>query len=453
MEKENISELLTLWTHSSDAFLILDNSAKILYANPVLESISGLDMKRQVGRNIRELLKDGLINNSSSLKAIQQKKIITSEVNTSAGKQLLSTASPVIDQAGNIHRIVCNLRKLSNDHEGHNYKENLHSDDLKKHKPPFSYNIKIDNGKYELVYTSRRMRAVVETAYQLSSVDSTVLILGETGVGKELITRLIHNNSLRARTGSLIKVNCSAIPKSLIESELFGYEPGSFTGALKCGKPGYLGLAKGGTLFLDEIAELPLEAQSKLLGILQDGEYFRIGSAKPNTADVRIIAATNQNLEDMVARGAFRKDLYYRLHVIPIEVPSLRERKEDIPILISHFCKKLEEQYGILKEVSPEVISQLYYYNWPGNVRELESLIERLLITVSQKEITLLSLPSPYSYENFNNVKTLKEKVEQFELELIREELEQSQDKYEAAKNLGISISSLFRKIKMLKNS
>jgi transcriptional regulator with PAS, ATPase and Fis domain len=148
---------------------------------------------------------------------------------------------------------------------------------------------------------------------------------------------------------------------------------------------------------------LPLEAQSKLLGILQDGEYFRIGSAKPNTANVRIIAATNQNLQDMVDRGAFRKDLYYRLHVIPIEVPSLRERKEDIPILISHFCKKLEEQYGILKEVSPEVIDQLYCYNWPGNVRELESLIERLLITVSQKEITLLSLPKPYSFDYFNN--------------------------------------------------
>jgi PAS domain S-box-containing protein len=453
LEKENISELLTLWTHSSDAFLILDDSAKILYANPVLERVSGLDMKRQVGRNIRDLLKDGLINNSSSLKAIQQKKIITSEVNTSAGKQLLSTASPVLDQAGKIHRIVCNLRNISIDPDGHNYKNKIHREKYFKYKGGLSYNIKIDDGKYELVYMSKKMQAVVEMAYQLSGVDSTVLILGETGVGKELITRLIHNHSVRAKSGSLIKVNCAAIPKDLIESELFGYEPGSFTGALKCGKPGFLGLAEGGTLFLDEIAEMPLEAQSKLLGILQDGEYFGIGSTKPTIANVRIIAATNQDLQNMVNKGTFRKDLYYRLNVIPVEVPSLNDRKEDIPILISHFCKKLKEKYGIQKEISPGVINQLYCYNWPGNVRELESLIERLLITVSQKEITLLSLPKPYSFDYFKNVKTLKEKIEQFELELIREELEQSQDKYEAAKNLGISISSLFRKIKMLEDS
>ena len=455
LKKDNFKELITLWTHSSDAFLILDNNAKILYANPVLEQVSGLDVKRQVGRRISDLLSTGIINNSASLKAIQQKRIVTSKLVTSAGRRLLSTASPVMDKSGNIYRIVCNIRSMSIVQN-----EEFMLEDKTQNKPvlnnkdsAYPYNIiNLDNGNHELVYMSSKMDQVVEMAYRLTGVDSTVLITGETGVGKELITRLIHNNSVRGRFGNLVKINCAAIPKDLIESELFGYEPGSFTGALKFGKPGYIEMANGGTLFLDEIAELPLVAQSKLLGILQDKEYYKVGSTKPSTADIRIIAATNRNLEEMAANETFRKDLYYRLHVIPIEVPALRDRKQDIPVLISHFCKRLTEKFGIMKEIDPEVIDELYNYNWPGNVRELESLIERLIITIPGRNIISSSLPKPYSIKNYNNTKTLKEKVEQFELELVKEELERTRDKNEAAKKLGISISSLFRKIKILDN-
>lgn len=440
MKKDNFSELITLWTHSSDAFLILDNNATILYANPVLEQVSGLDIKKQVGRNIRELLRTGMINNSASLKAVQQKRIVTSKLVTAAGKRLLSTASPVMDKAGNIHRIVCNIRSLSI----------VQPEEMPEENPEGLYKNNIDYGNYEIVYISNKMNHVMEMAHRLTGVDSTVLITGETGVGKDLVARFIHNHSVRARLGNFIKINCAAIPRDLIESELFGYEPGSFTGALKFGKPGYMELARGGTLFFDEIAELPLEAQAKLLGILQDKEYYKIGSTKPSFADVRIIAATNCNLAEMVAKEKFRKDLYYRINVIPVEVPSLRERRQDIPLLISHFCKRLEAKCGIRKEFETAVVNQLCCYDWPGNVRELESLIERLLITVPQKLITMACLPKPYSIKkgNDNNL-SLREKVEQYELELIKAELEQSRDKYEAAKNLGISISSLFRKLKM----
>ncbi len=445
-----MSELITLWNHSNDAFLILDNQSRILYANSILEQLSGLDIKIHIDRSIKDLLKNGFISNPASLQAIQKKKTVTSVVKTSAGKTLLSTATPVIDPAGNISRIIVNLRSMSiirsllNDN-------NVIYREKSEH---FSYYLEsIDNTKYELVFKSKKMVDVVEMAYRLSSVDSTVLVLGETGVGKELIARFIHNHSKRGKAGEFIKINCAAIPENLVESELFGYERGSFTGALKNGKPGLIELANGGTLFLDEIAELPFGIQAKLLTVLQDKEYFKVGSVKPSPIDVRIIAATNQNLAEMVEEKKFRKDLFYRLNVIPINVPPLRERRQDIPVLISHYSSKFREKFGINKEIDPEVLDYLYWYNWPGNVRELECLIERLLITIPNQKITLSCLPEPYFVSGTVNRKTLKEMVEEFELELIRETIEQCKNNTEAARNLGISVASLFRKMKKLKYS
>jgi PAS domain S-box-containing protein len=450
LKLDSIGELLTLWTYSSDAFLILDKKAKILYANPALEQVSGIGLKSQVGKTISELIKRGIINDSASLKAIQQKKIITSELNTAAGKKLLSTASPVIDSAsGKLERVVCNIRSMSiiskeKKAQGITNEECRLNGSIG---PVFYKKIKIDGGKYELVYISDKMDLTVKLACQLSGVDSTVLILGETGVGKDLIARLIHDYNLHNDAGNFIKVNCAAIAKTLIESELFGYEPGSFTGALKFGKPGFVELAKGGTLFLDEVAELPLETQAKLLGVLQDREYFKVGGTKKNVADVRIIAATNQDLQEMVNNGKFRKDLFYRLNVIPVEVPPLRARKEDIPALIYHFKAKLKEKYGIEKEISDDIIHHLYAYPWPGNVRELQSLVERLMVTVPQDKISLADLPKTYVLMKPDNTDTLKEKIKQYEWQLVKEALEQSDNKLEAARKLGISLSSLFRKM------
>ncbi len=445
------SELITLWKHSSDAFLILDNKAGILYANPVLEQVSGLDMKMHGGRSIGDLLGDGLISNPASLKAIRHRETVTTEVKTSAGKKLLSTATPVMDAVGNIHRVVCNLRSMSiiplSKSSGNNgcvYGDKLDS---------FSCNIEdIDNSKYEIVYKSNKMASVVEMAYQLSHVNSAVLVLGETGVGKELIARLIHHHSAQEKNGKFVKINCAAIPENLVESELFGYEAGSFTGALKSGKPGYIELAKGGTLFLDEIAELPLGVQAKLLGVLQDKEFFKVGSVRPTSVDLRIIAATNQDLVKMVEMKKFRQDLFYRLNVVPINVPPLRDRRQDIPALVSHYNRKIGEKFGINKEIDSEVIDCLYWNNWPGNVRELESLLERLLIIIPQRKITLSCLPELYSASVNDNPKTLKDNVEKFELELIKEALNQYGSNTESAKNLGISVSSLFRKMKKLED-
>jgi PAS domain S-box-containing protein len=452
MEKEYLNELMTLWEHSSDGFLILDSKATILYSNPAIEQVSGLDQKYLHKKNIRDLLYKGMISDSASLKAIKQRKTVTREFSTLPGKQIISTATPVIDQAGNLSRVICNIRNafiLPWESSGPgNFPPDLPT--VWESGVSSCHGITIRGNNATFVYRSRKTKALVELAVRLGQVDSTVLISGETGTGKELVARLIHESSRRVNSGELIKVNCASIPENLIESELFGYEPGAFTGALKSGKPGYIELAHRGTLFLDEIAELPFEMQSKLLGVLQDREVTRIGQTRAKPVDIRIIAATNRDLEQMVAAGKFRKDLFYRLNVIPVKVPPLRERKPDIPVLISYFCNKLKETYQISKQICPEVIDHLFWYPWPGNVRELESLVERLFIVSPQKEITLSCLPDSYCCPANRSGRTLKEQVAQFELELIGEALEQYRTNIEAAEKLGISLSSLGRRLRKL---
>ncbi|MEW5921466.1 MAG: sigma 54-interacting transcriptional regulator [Bacillota bacterium] len=453
---ESINELKTLWEHSNDAFLILDQSATILYANPAIENVSGLGLKQILNKNIRDLLRERLINNSASLEAIKERKTTTKEINTFTGKNIVSTASPVINSIGRLHRVVCNIRTttlLPRKKEA--------AVDFPVEMPvveelgiPSCKAIRIGYGDFLLVFRSRKMKSLVELALRLGRVDSTVLIYGETGVGKELIARLIHERSQRAGSGNLVKLNCAAIPGNLIESELFGYEPGAFTGALRSGKAGFIEIAHGGTLFLDEISELPFEMQSKLLTVLQDREVIRVGGRKGKAVDLRIIAATNRDLEQMVKEGSFRKDLFYRLNVIPLKIPPLRERKSDIPALIAYFRKRLGQTYGISKEISPDVVNRLFWYPWPGNVRELESLVERLLITIPQQNITPACLPYPYSTTAANGGgPSLKQMVEAFELELISEALEQYKTNIEAAEKLGISLSSLSRKIRKLEET
>lgn len=462
MKRESMGELETILTHSSDALLISDPSGKILYVNPAIEKISGLDVKTHQGKNIRDLLRDRLINHSATLESLEQRKTVTREVKTIAGKRLLNTASPVLDSSGRLERVVCNIRSLKVYPSGSEDTDNLQPYEPYSLEPGFPYRlVSIDDGEYEIVANSKEMESLVELAVHVAQVDSTAIIYGETGVGKELIARLIHSKSSRNSGGSFVKVNCASFPPSLIESELFGYDPGSFTGALKTGKAGFFELADKGTLFLDEIAELPLEVQAKLLGVLQDREIIRIGGTRPRALDIRIIAATNQNLQEMVHAGSFRKDLFYRLQVVPLDVPPLRERAKDIPALIQYCSAKLKERYGMHKEINPALMEHLTRYSWPGNVRELFNLVERLLITVPQQTITPAHLSETYADEskmqsNFvvnDNVGPLKEMVSEFELAVVKRALEQCSSHQEAAEMLGISLSSFTRRIRKIKQS
>ena len=248
------------------------------------------------------------------------------------------------------------------------------------------------HGGHFIIGHSKPMQEVFSIIDKVASSKVTVLLLGESGTGKELVARAIHEGGNR-KDKPLIKVNCAALPETLLESELFGHERGAFTGA-HASRPGRFELADCGTIFLDEIGEMPLSLQSKMLRVLQEKQFERIGGSKTFTVDVRIVAATNVSLEDAVARGQFRADLYYRLNVVPVQLPPLRERKEDIPLLFSHFLNKSNERNGKKIQITPELLDFLIGYPWPGNIREMQNLVERMVILVEGDRLTLNDLPA-----------------------------------------------------------
>lgn len=298
-----------------------------------------------------------------------------------------------------------------------------------------------------LIYTSEKMKEIVSLISRVSKTDSTVIVEGESGVGKEIVVKLIHKMSERANY-PLIKVNCASIPETLLESELFGYEKGAFTGAYQK-KPGKFELADRGTLFLDEIGEMPLSVQPKLLRVIQEKEFERLGGVKPIKVDVRIIAATNRNLEEMVKKGLFREDLYYRLNVVRIFIPPLRERREDIPVLIDHFIEKYSKKHGKnIKGISREARDSLLKYDYPGNVRELENIIERACI-LSRGEIILSEDIFGFRSKEKEESGKLKYKVESLEKALILDALRNCDwIQTKAAEELGISERMLRYKMK-----
>lgn len=456
MRINGIIDLADILEQSSEGFFVTDTQGVLLYCNPATNPLVGIDMFEF--KSMYDLIKNKRIDRSTALEAIQKEGTVSGEVKSISGNRVIATSALIYDLKGNPDGVICNVRDMS---------ALLHN--KKDHYIPQRV---IDNGsgykivqiksacrRYELLYGSKRMEETIEVATNLSAVDSTVLLCGETGVGKELIAHLIHNCSPRNNRGPFIKINCASIPVNLVESELFGYDRGSFTGALNQGKAGYFEIADGGTLFLDEVAELPMEVQPKLLSVLQDKQITRVGNATPKPVDIRIIAATNRNLQKMVEEGKLREDLYYRLNVIPVEIPPLRDRKEEIPFLISYFQNKFQKKYALNnKVIGQDVINHLYWYPWPGNVRELANLVERLLILGGGNTIKTADLPAPYL--NFSqvqpmdcrftvhNIAPLKTMTREFELAVINKAMEHCKNQKEAAEILGISFSTLSRKLK-----
>ena len=325
------------------------------------------------------------------------------------------------------------------------------------------------HGRFRLVGQSPAIRTIYGVVEKVANTPSTVLISGESGTGKELIARALHENSSR-HAGPFIKINCAAIPKTLMESELFGYDKGAFTGAVGA-KPGRFELAHGGTLFLDEIGEIPIEMQVKLLRVLQESEFERVGGIKTIKVDVRLVTATNRDLLAEVGAGAFREDLFYRLNVVPIHIPPLRERREDIPLLADHFIAKFNDR--LKKEIAaitPEAIERLVAYQWPGNIRELENLMERTVLFCEGPEIRVSDLPpevagAPQAVPAASHApgeetlrpapESLKEAVraetERVERELIQRALDATGGNVtQAARKLKISRKSLQTKMKEL---
>lgn len=312
----------------------------------------------------------------------------------------------------------------------------------------------MESASHELIAKSEAFRGTLKQAVKVSQVDATVLITGESGVGKSLLARLIHKMSQR-KGGPFVKISCGAIPESLMESELFGYEKGAFTGARTEGKAGLFEIANKGTLFLDEIGELPLNLQVKLLDVLEDKEVSRVGSSAPRAVDLRLITATNCDLRQMVEEGTFREDLFFRLSVIPLHIPPLRERKLAIIHLIDHFLKMAVKATGKEKVIAPEVYENLMTYPFYGNVRELRNLVERIVILSDDTVIKIEDLPasvkirrhSLHSGKLIESV-TLREALEKFEEDMIREALSAYGTFSKAARALGVNQSTISRKAK-----
>lgn len=306
----------------------------------------------------------------------------------------------------------------------------------------------------ELIYHGNPLQQCIDTAKRVSKSQATVLLSGESGTGKELFAKAIHYESERS-DGPYVPINCAAIPETLLESELFGYEEGAFTGARKGGHPGLFEVAQGGTLFLDEIGEIPLHLQAKLLRVLEDRTIRRVGGTKSIPIDVRIIAATNRNLSSLVANGSFREDLFYRLHVIPIRIPPLRERKHDIPLLSRYFIEKVCTQMNRpTAQLSPAALSYLQSHDWPGNVRELQNVIERAVYLNPGREIHVdhLTIASRLPLGTEGSVPSpelnLQQQLDQFEHNIVQDALRRSPSIRQAAAKLGISHTALLNKLK-----
>jgi PAS domain S-box-containing protein len=442
--------LQSIFQSSYDGIYVADAKGNGIMVNEAYTRITGVPGEEIIGKNLRELEKEEIISESVTLKVLEKKKPITI-VQKVRGKEVLVTGNPIFDEGGEITHVVTNVRDIS---ELNRLKLELQQskaltqkylNEIQDFKMKESIHLLLDG----IVAHSKEIIDVLRLVQKVAKVDSTVLILGESGVGKEVIVKMIHKASDRAKH-PLVKVNCAAIPHHLLESELFGYEKGAFTGADSRGKPGLFEQANGGTIFLDEIGDMPLDLQVKLLRVLQEFEITRIGGRKSVKVDVRVISATNKPLEKMMETGAFRQDLYYRLNIVPIKIPPLRERKADIAPLAYFFLNKMNERYGFNKKFHPEVISFMEQYSWPGNIREMENLIERLVVTVDHDEIKICDLPFHPLTAEVRKETTLKELLEDVERKMIQQKLAEYKTTRKTAKVLGISQSALVKKIQKL---
>ncbi len=439
------SDWATFFDYSYDGIIIADGEGKIVYMNKASEELEETPTSHIIGRNARELEEEGTYEKSVTLMVLQSKK--TESISQfKLGKQLVITGTPIFED-GRIkwiyinERDVTELAEIKKDVE--RYKKKL--DDLRKEKI---------GACDDFVVSSIEMKKIVSQLKRVATTEATVLMEGESGVGKDVLARWTHKNSNR-KSKPFVKIDCSALPESLFESEFFGYEKGAFTDAKGEGKIGLIETANGGTLFLDEIGEMPINMQVKLLRVLQDKTYIPVGAVKEKRADIRVIAATNRNLEEMIENKSFRKDLFYRLNVIPIKVPSLRERREDIISLIGHFADEYNKKYGLRKKISPAALNLLYNYSWPGNVREVGNVIERLFVMVSENTIhvedVLLINPSiskkPLIVETKSGI-SYQTAIDAFEQDYFYQVLQQGMRLSEIAMSIGMSESTLKRKLR-----
>lgn len=439
--EKNERKLIAIIDAVDEGILAVNKEYKIEIFNRYCENLFKCSKDEVVGSDVRSI-----INKDAPILSLFKDGIPYDNIEQIVDRgeykiHYLTSGRPVLDDAGNTIGAVASIK------------------DINKAMELVEVVNTIKDGAFsEIIGKSRNIEYVKRIATSVAKTSSTVLLLGESGTGKELFAKAIHRLSNRANN-KFIVVNCAALPENLLESELFGYVEGSFTGALKGGKNGIFVEANGGTLFLDEIGEMPLKLQAKLLRVLQEGVVRRIGSSEEVKIDVRIIAATNRDLDSMVKNGQFREDLYYRLSVMPIYLPPLRERKEDIPLLVNYFVDNLNKKFnGKIKKVDISFIEELMKYDWPGNIRELQNVVERSIILCEGDTLT-----KDFIYINVEKIgqnvimnlcdeeMSLEEIVAQCEKEVIKRAIEKYKSYRAAAKHLGVSHTTIMNKIKKYK--
>lgn len=446
---ERIQELNNVMEASFDSLFVTDARGKILRVNDAYTRLTGIPADEILGRTMYELVEEGYYDRSATVEVIKTGKSVTFTQNIKTGKTLLVTGNPIYNKRGELIQVLTNGRDIT---ELNRLKQEVeHANELTLHYQRELQKIQMETEK-DFVIGSEVMKEIMSLVMHMGKVDSTVLVQGESGVGKEIIARELHNNSYR-KDKPYIRINCAAIPETLLESELFGYEAGAFTGAKKEGKMGIFEIASGGTLFLDEIGDISYSLQVKLLRVLQEGEIIRVGGVKAIPVDVRIITSTNRDLWKMVQNNTFREDLYYRLNVVPIYIPPLRERKEEIPMLVAYFEKLFNNQYGLNKRINPLFLDKLMEYDWPGNIRELRNIVERAIVTSPDDDIK----DCVFFRSNIKNTKVkqveeeveitdLKAAVEKFEKKILSKAIKKHKSSRKVASALGVSQTTIIRK-------
>lgn len=429
-------ELNLIIEQSPTSTYVADTDGKTLRINQIFEETTGLSREALLGRTTSSIEEDGLFNPSVCSIALKEKRRVILPQVVNDDREFVVAGVPIIDENGEIFRVITNSL-LNNDTMSIGaYFRDVHNDEEENKTCP------------SLIAISEGMQNVVKLADMIKDTQSTILIEGETGVGKSLLARYIHYTSER-RDKKMTEINCGAIPPALLESELFGYVSGAFTGADKKGKAGLVEISDGGTILLDEISEMPIALQVKLLHFLQNKKITRVGGTEEISVDVRVIAATNKTLENLVESGEFREDLFYRLNVVPIVIPPLRERKADIMPAVKYFADKYTKLYDKKLTIEDKCVRFFEDSYWKGNLRELENCVERLVVTEGEMDMDTMcirtDLPPAASVECGNPEVS---KLDEAERRLIIDAYNKYGSSYKVAKALGISQSTAYRKIK-----
>lgn len=433
-----------------DGIHITDGEGKVLFINQAYTRTTGIYPEELLGRKVCDIEREGILYTGSVTdRVIQQKRRINSVATIlRMHKEVLVTGNPVFDENGDIKLVVTNTRDFSELKRLEAQLMYMAEEHQKAQKDTGFASAEDASGVTD---QSAAMRAVMKLVCSVAPTDATVLITGESGTGKELVANEIVRRSQRSGK-PFIKLNCAAIPSALLESELFGYEEGAFTGAKRAGKAGLFEIANGGVILLDEIGDMPMDLQAKLLRVLQSRTMLRIGGSKPVKLDVRVLASTNKDLKEEVQNGRFREDLYYRLNVVPISLPPLRERREEIPALIEYFCQSFSKKYGRTTHFSDEALLLMQEYHWPGNIRELENLVERMVIlcyphVVAADDVADVLYPEKPVMQSERY--TLKAQVQAFERQVIVRTLHSAGSMRKAAQILGVDHSTIVKKCRM----